>query len=260
MAYDRTLIQIRERTFLDILDLSLVVVRRWPRLIALAALSGVLPFAIFDLWLFTAYPELPRLWWVPLLILESPWATAPLTLVLGGLLFGERPRPARIVRRFLTALPTMILNQLIVRGLLLATVVFYLLFPARLSFLNEVVLLERAGGFRPIRRCTNLCNNREGDLIGRSLALVFFSVVFVFCFTVGIGAIGSGLIGDERTWADERFTGFLDLRVQFSLWLTIAFSGIVRFLAYIDQRIRLEGWAVELSLRDAGLALEKSLS
>jgi hypothetical protein len=180
--------------------------------------------------------------------------------MLGGLLFGERPRLTRIVRRFLTALPTMILNQLIVRGLLLATVVFYPLVPARLTFLNEVVLLERAGGFRPIRRCANLSTKREGDLFGRSLAQLFFSVVFLACFTVGIGVIGSGLIGGERTWSDERFTGFLDLRVQFSLWLTIAFSGIVRFLAYIDQRIRLEGWAVELSLRDAGLALEKSLS
>lgn len=260
MAYDRTLIQIRERSFLDILDLSLMVVRRWPAMIGLAALSGVLPFAIFDLWIFTASPDLSGVWWVPLLILESPWATAPLTLVLGGLLFGERPRPSRIARRFLTALPTMILTQFLVRGLLLPTVAFSLLIPGRLAFLNEVVLLERSSGFRPIRRCSNLCIRRERDLIGQSLALFLFSIAFIVCFTVGTGIIGSGLIGGERTWSDERFTGFLDLRVQFSLWLTIAFSGIVRFLAYIDQRIRLEGWAVELALRDAGLALEKSFS
>jgi hypothetical protein len=259
MAYDRTLIRIRERTFPEVLDLSLVVVRRWPGTIALAALSGVVPFAVLDLWFFTVNPDLPGLWWVPVLVLESPWATAPLTLVLGGLLFGERPRPARIARRFLTAVPTMFLTQFLVRGLLLATVVFYVFVPSRLAFLNEVVLLERAGGLRPIRSCANLCGRREGDLFGRSLALLLLSIVFIVCFTVGVGKIGGQLIGGERTWSDERFTGFLDLRVQFALWLAIAFSGIVRFFTYIDQRIRLEGWAVELSLRDAGIALEQSL-
>lgn len=260
MAYDHTLIRIRERTFLDILDLSLVVVRRWPGMIALAALTGVLPFAIFNIWLFSVDPDLSGVCWVPLLILESPWATAPLTLVLGGLLFGERPRPGRIIRRYLRAMPTMILTQFLVRGLLLVTVIFYVLIPSRMAFLNEVVLLERAGGLRTIRRCANLCGRREGDLFGRSLALLFFSAAFIVCFTAGVGMLGGQLIGGERTWSDERLTGFLDLRVQFALWLTIAFSGIVRFLTYVDQRIRLEGWAVELALRDAGLALEKSLS
>ena len=260
MAYDRTLIQIRERTFLDILDLSLVVIRRWPRILGLAALAGILPFALFNHWLFSADSELSGFWWIPLLILEFPWATAPLTLVLGGLLFGERPRPARIFRRYLSALPTMLLLQLIVRGALLATGIFYLLLPSRFAFLNEVILLERAGWFRPIRRCSRLCREREGDLLGSTLALLLFSLVFVLCFSLGVESLGSILIVGDLTWSEDQSPGFLKPLVQVSIWLSITFAGIVRFLTYVDQRIRLEGWAVELALREAGRSLEKSLS
>ena len=43
---------------------------------------------------------------------------------------------------------------------------------------------------------------------------------------------------------------------QLGIWIVVAFFGVVRFLTYIDQRIRTEGWEVELRLRAAGLALE----
>lgn len=261
MSYDRTLIQIRERNFLDILDLSLVVIRRWPVRIGLASAAGVLPFASLNLWLFYGNPDLSVGWWGPLLALEAPWATAFLTLVLGGLLFGEHPRPGKLARRFLSALPTMFLNQFLVRGMLLATIAFSPLIAARLAFLDEVILLERAGGFRPLRRCYKLCARREGDLLGRTLALLFFAAVFIICFKRGTGILGSILIQGETGWyATEGDSAILDLRVQLAIWLTVAFSGIVRFLTYVDQRIRLEGWAVELTLREAAGALEKSLS
>ena len=93
------------------------------------------------------------------------------------------------------------------------------------------------------------------------MALLFFSVAFIVCFTMGTGILTSVVIRGEPTWYEDRQgAGLLDLRVQFALWGSIAFSAVVRFLTYVDQRIRLEGWAVELSLRDAGHALEKSLS
>lgn len=260
MAYDRTLIQIRERGFLDLLDLSVVVIRSWPRMIGLASLVGILPFAGFNVWLYAAYPDLPAILWGPLLVLEIPWATAPLTLVLGGLLFGERPRPARLAWRLLAAAPAMVLGQFFVRGLLLATVVFSPLIVARLAFLDEVILLERVGGFRAIRRCGNLCKRREGELLGRSLALSLFSLAFIVCFLVGGSWIVAALIDNDEAWYRSPSSGLLDLRLQVALWTAIAFAGVVRFLCYIDQRIRLEGWAVELTLRDAGLALEKNLS
>ena len=45
MANDRTLVQIRERSYLDLLDLALLVVRQRPRALGLAAAAGIAPFA-----------------------------------------------------------------------------------------------------------------------------------------------------------------------------------------------------------------------
>ena len=93
MNHVRTLVQIRERTFLDILDLAMVVVRERPVTIGMAALAGVAPFAALNAWLVSS-ADMEVGWLIPLLLMEVPWATAPLTMVLGGIMFGERPRPA----------------------------------------------------------------------------------------------------------------------------------------------------------------------
>ena len=52
MAIERTLVQIRERPLVDLLDLALVVVRRRPVTLGLAALAGIAPFAALNAWLF----------------------------------------------------------------------------------------------------------------------------------------------------------------------------------------------------------------
>src|SRR4051794_39254233 len=102
MPQDPTLIQIRERSYLDLLDLALLVVRSRPRTLAVAAAAGIVPFALLNAWLLSD-PEFPRLAWPLLLFFEAPWATAPMTVVLGGLMFGQSPRPGAIVGRILRA-------------------------------------------------------------------------------------------------------------------------------------------------------------
>src|SRR5262245_53093488 len=90
MAHDRTLVQIRERSFLDVLDLAMVVVRKRPIAIGAAALMGALPFALLDGWLIRG-TEVPGALLFVLIMFQAPLATAPLTIVLGGLMFGQRP-------------------------------------------------------------------------------------------------------------------------------------------------------------------------
>ena len=94
---DRTMVQIRERSYLEVLDLALVVVRQWPATLGMAALAGIAPFAALNARLLSD-PEVPPGVFVYLLALEAPWATAPLTVGLGGLMFGERPSVGRVVR------------------------------------------------------------------------------------------------------------------------------------------------------------------
>ena len=60
-------------------------------------MAGIAPFAALNVWLLSDL-AFPRYCWVLLLLMEMPWATAPLTLVLGDLMFGVRPRPGRIVQ------------------------------------------------------------------------------------------------------------------------------------------------------------------
>ncbi len=147
MTYDRTLIVIRERSFLDLLDLALLVVRDRPVVLGLTALAGIAPFAALNLWLL-ATDLTPSGLWILLLLLETPWATAPLTVVLGDLMFGVRPRPRQdredtrcLVPR---ALPHSVSRP---RNLLSDSSSDIVLVPARFAFLSEVVLLERRGAF-----------------------------------------------------------------------------------------------------------------
>src|SRR5687768_11587425 len=57
MQLDKTRITIRERSFLDILDLSLQVIREHAGHLALWLAVGILPFALFNAWLLDGLVE-----------------------------------------------------------------------------------------------------------------------------------------------------------------------------------------------------------
>lgn len=257
MAYDRTLIQVRERSFLDLLDLAIVVLRRRPVPLGLAALAGVAPCVALNAWL-TSDPEFPVVLYLALLVMEVPWATAPLTVVLGGLMFGERPSAGRVARTLLRGLPAMILYQFVARGMLLTAVVAYPVVPTRLAFLDEVILLERGKMRRVVKRCSELTGLRGADLFGQWVAQLVFGVLFVVCFWYGTGAMIASLTTPELTWDRPGWGDLYGLRFQAAVWLAVPFFGVARFLTYIDQRIRLEGWEVKLRLQAVGRSLEEA--
>ncbi len=74
---DRTLVQIRERSYLEVLDLALVVVRHRPLTLGLAALAGIAPFAAWNVWLLSD-PEVPIGVLVYLLVLGGRETRAPI--------------------------------------------------------------------------------------------------------------------------------------------------------------------------------------
>ena len=65
MANDRTLVQIRERSYLDLLDLALLVVRQRPRTLGLAAAAGIAPFAALNYWILSNPDTPPAISGVP---------------------------------------------------------------------------------------------------------------------------------------------------------------------------------------------------
>ncbi|MBX6316543.1 MAG: hypothetical protein IRY99_27060 [Isosphaeraceae bacterium] len=273
MAIDRTLVQIRERSYLDLLDLALVVVRQRLWALAGAAAAGILPWSVLYAWL-AADAGFPPFFLVMLLAFASPWATAPLTITLGGLMFGERPPAGRVARTLVRKLPALVLYQGLLRGVLLGTFLLSFLIPTQLAFLDEVILLERARGDEKTgqsvyARCSVLCGSRGGELFLQCLAQLVFTVMFVLAFRWATEALldvlfreltwGRASRSDPEAYLEELFFWFFDLRAwtaQLGLWISVAFFGLVRFLIYIDTRIRLEGWEVELRLRAAGATLE----
>ncbi|HWE35104.1 MAG TPA: hypothetical protein VG406_00920 [Isosphaeraceae bacterium] len=262
MATDRTLVQIRERSMLDLLDLALVVARRRAGALALAAVVGIAPWAALDAWLLRRPGVNP--WFVLLLLaLEAPWATAPLTVVLGALMFGRRARVGGTLLALARGLPAMILYQGIVRGMFLVICVLWPFVPARFCFLDEVILLERYRFWGALGRSWTLSRDRGTELFGQWVFQVVTGALFVACFWIAAGKLRAVTLGEELSWAvpdlfdpifwDEQARGW---RAQVASWLAIAFFGVARFLTYVDQRIRLEGWEVSLRMMQAGATLE----
>ena len=251
MANDRTLVQIRERSYLDLLDLALLVVRQRPRALGLAAAAGIAPFAALNYGILSN-PETSPAIWPALLFLEAPWATVPLTLVLGGLMFDRPPRAGPILWRMTRALPSLILVHLLLRGALTMTLLLIPLIPGQFWFANEVILLEKVPGLRALRRCLQLSGGRTGEFFMQWVGQLSFGLVFALCFWVGTGAGISALIKSELTWYRPFLTDFSGLQFQLGVWIAIAFFGVARFLIYIDQRISIEGWELRLRLQAAG--------
>ena len=252
MTYDRTLIVIRERSFLDLLDLSLVVMRDRPVIIGLTALTGIAPFAALNVWLLSGDASHSGLW-VLLLLMETPWATAPLTIVLGDLMFGVLPRPRKVVKTLVVSFPSLFITQFLFRGLCY----LILIMPARFAFLSEVLLLERVRPFRAFGRSRAISRTFEGELFVRWLGQIALGLTFAFCFQKGAETFSSVLAGGDVTWEQAAQVDVGDLLFQAGVWIAIAFFTVVRFLSYIDRRIRLEGWEIELRLRSVGRALEE---
>jgi hypothetical protein len=250
MQLDKTCIVIRERGWLDILDLALGMFRTHGRPILTALAAGAVPIALFNYWLLTAAfgtnliaeePGWYYFWQILLVMFEIPLATAPLTLYLGQLLFDDKPQPRFIAQNFGRSLPQLILFQQLLQ--------FISVFAA--PFLSEIILLERnplrarkPGEISTRRRSAALHAGIGGEMFARRLGALLIGVLLTTALTLSLNFV-RGVLGGHRQgdwWMQA---------VEFPLayWLVVGFFAVSRFLGYLDVRIRREGWEVELSLR-----------
>ncbi len=145
-------------------------------------------------------------------------------------------------------------------GLLAVVGVAWLVRLAR-PYVPEVVLLERLGWQRGSHDRTNLRQRLKslhrwstGENIARGLLLAFISVGLVIAF------MGLAL------WVSDMLflPGVVDPAIMrwgwpLALWMTIFFTTIVRFLNYLDLRVRSEGWEIELELRAEAARLQQEV-
>lgn len=252
MQLDKTRIAIRERSYLDVLDLALHVIRAYARPLALAFALGVVPMMLLNWWLLRGYADLDFefgspaeyvFWLLVLVFFEAPFATAPLTLYLGNAVFTERPGFRRLARAFFGVLPQLFVLQGLLRF-------WYFRWP----FLSHVILLER----NPLaprdprqkstrRRALELHAGLWADLVARALFSAMIGTLLVLSIWLSVYAASTMLLA-EYAWDNSMLVFWFPL----ALWLVVGYFAVARFLAYLDLRIRREGWEVELILRAEG--------
>ena len=263
MQLDDVQLVVRERSYLETLDLAVLLVRRHWRNLAVAAAVGVGPFAVLNAILFRDRFDAEFAMYALVVVMELPWATAPLTLYLGIATFSERVRWREVAAAWWRSLPQMVVFQLIIRGVLVATscLVLPLLFLALWGkFLNEMVLLERSGMKRLFQRWLRFHNDLLGETLGYGVADAFFGGLMVVAFTAALGTATE--LVRRPVWTDYRGADPLESlgeliswstwEGQLVLWAVLCFFTVVRYLLYLNLRIRREGWEVELKLRAQG--------
>lgn len=264
---DQTQIAIRERSPLEIFDLTLHAIRAHAGGLALTALLGMIPLAVFNGWLLAdRLDEIPLDWlsffesgppmgylllMLLLVVAEIPLATALMTLYLGHAVFTERPRAGQIAREWFESLPQLLLYQGLLRPL------FVLFRP----FLSEVILLERNplrardGSGRSTGQRSRSLHRGNGDAFGRWVITVPVGGMLLGAIFGSISFLRAVLFSE---WAWDRTT--YQVLFPLALWIVIGYLTVARFLSYLDLRIRREGWEVELALRAEERHLKRLLA
>ena len=270
MQLDRNRIVIRERGWLYLLDLALRVIRAYAGPLAATLAVGILPAMLLNAWLLSGLAE-PKfdemaptaylVWMVILVLAEIPLVTAPATLYLGEAVFFERPGMRSIAGGFFRWLPQLLFFQVLRAAFLLPIVTWFVPF-AMWPYLNEVILLERnplrrrrAGQMTTFRRVKALHGGSGGDLFLRWMASAAFGAMLVAALWCTMQFL-AGLLLAEWKWEGLCFTLYYPL----ALWIAVGYFTVVRFLGYLDLRIRREGWEVELMMRAEGARLSRQLT
>lgn len=318
MRMDNTRIAVRERGILEILDLSLHLVRFYFRPLAITLALGVVPLMLLNQFLIGWMAnvdweiEFPfRYVWnmICLVVIEAPLVSVFATTYMGLSVFHDKPGVWRVVKDVFKLSPRLAFAQLLVRGigpacllylavtrdsdfnifvevLLIPCIAFYsLILRAIRPFINEIVLLEknplRARSGEALRRRPNesqgeylqrlksqdantmtiarrskfLHGPSGGELFARSLLCSVVAVLMFGAFYGTFHLASSMFLGDPT-----QGPLMIELVMPLTMWLVAGYFTVVRFLSYLDLRIRQEGWEVELRLRSEAAILQSRMT
>ena len=219
-----------------------------------------------------------------LIVVEAPLASVFSTCYLGRAMFLEAPKIRDVVREALPYLPRAMLCHLLLRGvlpawllllavdragaysfaetLLLLLILAVLVRRAMAPFLNEILLLEKnplqaadPHAMTVRRRSKVLHGSNPSSLINQAF-LASVSAVLLTLATFGTLLCVKGIFLDDWSLGVRTFV----VGAPLSMWIVAGFLTVVRFLTYVDLRIRQEGWEVELRMRAEGSRLTGRLS
>ncbi|HEV3415833.1 MAG TPA: hypothetical protein VG056_03450 [Pirellulales bacterium] len=270
MQLDNTRIAIRERDLLDVLDLSLQLIRAYALPWIIASSVGAIPLALLN-WLLLRpiWNRIDQRDWsvyvgmmIVLVVWEWPLASAAVTRYFGHALFVDRPPVRQIVRDLIDSLPQLFFFQILLRGFIFIPALFmgpiwmiwalifwwmpFVIWP----YLNEVILLERnpltkgRGRITTWQRSQVLHAGSRGNQLGRWLVSLLFAGAMTAGMSLAIWYL-CGLFSHHWEFGEWMYL----VCVPMAMWIVTSFFAVARYLSYLDMRIRREGWEVELQIR-----------
>ena len=292
MKFDHTFIAIRQRTVLEIYDLALHVCRDYFAPLLLLLVVGLLPWIALD-WLLVgwmideAYIDREGVlysWLMFVLIVsQAQVGTAMMTHYLGQAMFIGKPNIGDSIKSVWKVKPAYYWVHYGLRmigpiaffawlfrfaetedgrgmSLFLMTIllVIGMLVRSFRPYATKIFILERAP-WRASSESTITFGKRSrslhsagSGLFGRFVVSIIFGYFLVAAFF--------GMIYTLYSWLGFKVgLGYVERAVFWPLswWLVAGFFSVVRFLSYIDLRIRQEGWEVELSLKAEAVRLQQ---
>lgn len=296
MQLDRTGLAVRERSFFDLVDLSFMVLRIYFAPIMKATLLTVAPLWVLNYLLVDPFlrdaivdDRFPGAYiWLTLclVVAEAPLVSILPTMYLGRIVFMDDPTLGEVMRDGIKLAPRWIWCLIFIRGIVWVWVVVFfcrnadessyiglqfamvgamaltLLIRAIRPFTTEIIVLERnriraktSTDMTIARRSGILHGPSGGDIFGRAIISYVLAVLLFF------GMLAACLFVCRIFLNITDWTHPLVLRVIYPLclWIVAAYFTVLRFLSYLDIRIRHEGWEVELRLRAESARLAKKL-
>lgn len=220
-----------------------------------------------------------------LVFIQAPFASLLSTLYLGQAIFLQQPSIRGVIAETVKLSPRWLFCQLLLRGvapacllvmaiprtretvssyevLLVILALFIAAIRSARPYVNEIIMLER----NPLRstkqnvitidrRMKSLHVGSYGNLLARWLGSAVVAVALTLSL-VGSFWFLSGMLLNSWQWGPLMLRGFL----VGSMWIVAAYISVVRYLSYMDVRIRNEGWEVELQLRAEGARVARQLA
>jgi len=247
-------------------------------IVANAILLGWLPAAFLGEGVFESDAVFEQyryvFWMITLVFLQTPIAGALTTYSLGQSIFEKQPTLRKTIRdvraMFWPLVWVLGVKRLAIPAMLVVALrwdqpasgffdvfvpICFMLLAALVRssrpFVGEMIVLERC----PIRgktehvitlkrRSKALHSPMASELGGRFLTISMTLFVLLACLFFSMVWLRGLLFG---VWAPDALA--MHVFFPLSLWLIASFSVVVKLLNYLDARIRLEGWEVELAIR-----------
>ena len=293
MQFDQTSIAIRERSSFEVFDLAANVLVRHLQPIMVLLFLNAMPFVVLDYYLVgwmtdvSFSIDLSIAYYVAVIALmvgQAQLGTCLITIFMGRVMFLEEHSIWAVLKQFLKRLPYFLYSQGILRLALFAVLVAMitateeseeaylmaflglpaitfigLLVRAMRPFVPEVIYLEQT----PLKsksdlpslsqRSRNLHMLASASITMQSVLMLLFAPLLLF--SIHSVFVMADSMFSIRANSDISLQPFY---ILISGWLVAGFFAVVRFLMYIDVRIRQEGWSVDLKFRSENTLLRQS--